>query len=88
MAIDLTPPSVRGLQARTHAGGGFVRFRLSEPGYVQVRVQGRPVTSFALHRAGVAGIRFTRPGTRARKLELRVLDLAGNATRARLVLRR
>jgi hypothetical protein len=65
-----------------------VRFRLSEPAYVQVRVQGRPVTSFALRRAGVDGIPFSRPGKRARTVELRVLDLAGNATRARLVLRR
>lgn len=86
--VDLTAPSVRGLQARTHAGGGFVRYRLSEPGYVQLRVQGHLVGRYVLHKAGVGGIRYRLAGPRARKLELRLLDLAGNAGRARIVLRR
>jgi hypothetical protein len=86
--VDLSPPAVRGLQARTHAGGGFVRFRLLEPGYVQLRVQGHDVTGYVAHKAGVAGIRFRLPGRRAQRIQLRMLDLAGNAGNARLVLRR
>jgi hypothetical protein len=86
--VDLTPPRVNGLQARTHAGGGFVRFDLSEPAYVQLRVQGHLIGSYARHRAGVGGIRYRLAGRRARKVELRLLDLAGNAGRARIVLRR
>ena len=52
-AIDLTPPTARGLQARTRAGGGFVRFRLTEPAYVQLRVQGHLIGGYVEHRAGV-----------------------------------
>jgi flagellar hook assembly protein FlgD len=86
--VDLTPPRANGLQARTHAGGGFVRFDLSEPAYVQLRVQGHLIGSYARHRAGVGGLRYRLAGRRARKVELRLLDLAGNAGRARIVLRR
>jgi flagellar hook assembly protein FlgD len=86
--VDLTPPRAGGLQARTHAGGGFVRYRLSEPGYVELRVQGHLLGGYVKHTAGVGGIRYRLPGRRARKIELRLLDLAGNAGRARIVLRR
>ncbi len=86
--VDLTPPAARGLQARARAGGGFVRFRLTEPGYVQLRVQGRNVTGYVKHRAGLVGIRYRLPGRAARRIEVRMLDLAGNAGRARIVLRR
>jgi N-acetylmuramoyl-L-alanine amidase/FlgD Ig-like domain len=86
--VDLTPPGVRGLQARTRAGGGFVRFSLSEPGYVQLRVQGHLLGGYVKHRAGVVGIRYHLAGRRARRIELRLLDLAGNAGHARIVLRR
>ena len=86
--VDLTPPAVRGLQARTRAGGGFVRYRLSEPAYVQLRVQGHLIGPYALHEAGVGGIRYKLAGNRAHRVELRLLDLAGNAGRGRLVLRR
>jgi flagellar hook assembly protein FlgD len=86
--VDLTPPAVRGLQARTRAGGGFVRYRLTEPGYVQLRVQGHLIGRYALHKAGVGGIRYRLAGKRAHRVELRLLDLAGNAGRGRLVLRR
>jgi hypothetical protein len=86
-AIDLTPPTTRGLQARTRVGGGFVRFRLTEPAYVQLRVQGHLIGGYVEHRAGLAGIRYRLAGRRAHRVELRLLDLAGNAGRARLVLR-
>ncbi len=86
--VDLTPPTIRGLQARTHAGGGFVRYRLSEPGFVQLRVQGRVVVPYVRRAAGVGGMRYTLAGRRARRIEVRVLDLAGNAGRGRIVLRR
>jgi flagellar hook assembly protein FlgD len=87
-AVDLSPPAVRGLQARTRAGGGFVRFRLTEPGYVQLRVQGHMIGGYVQHRAGVGGIRYKLAGRRAHVLVLRLLDLAGNAGHARIVLRR
>jgi hypothetical protein len=87
-AVDLSPPAVRGLQARTRAGRGFVRYRLTEPAYVQLLVQGRPVGGYVLRRAGVGGIRYRLAGPRARRIELRALDLAGNAGRARILLRR
>ncbi len=86
--VDLTPPAARGLQARTRAGAGFVRFRLSEPGYVQLRVQGHLVGGYVQHKAGVGGIRYRLAGKRAKRIELRLLDLAGNAGHARIVLRR
>jgi hypothetical protein len=86
--VDLTPPVVRGLQARTRAGGGFVRFNLTEPAYVQLRVQGHLLGRYVKRKAGVAGIRYHLTGRRARKIELRLLDLAGNASRARILLRR
>jgi len=86
-SVDLTPPTVRGLQARTRAGGGFVRFRLSEPGYVQLRVQGHLIGPYVKHKAGVIGLRYRLAGRRARTVELRLLDLAGNAGHARIVLR-
>ena len=86
--VDLTPPRATGLQARTRAGGGFVRYRLSEPGYVQLRVQGHLIGGYVKHKAGVGGIRYRLAGRRARKIELRLLDLAGNAGHARIVLRR
>jgi hypothetical protein len=86
--VDLTPPAVRGLQARTRAGGGFVRFNLSEPAYVQLRVQGHLLGRYVKRKAGVVGIRYHLAGRRARKVELRLLDLAGNAGRARILLRR
>jgi N-acetylmuramoyl-L-alanine amidase/FlgD Ig-like domain len=86
-AIDLTAPTARGLQARTRTGSGFVRFRLTEPGYVQLRVQGHNVTGYVKHAAGLAGIRYRLPGRRATRIELRLLDLAGNPGRARIVLR-
>jgi flagellar hook assembly protein FlgD len=86
--VDLTPPTIGGLQARTRAGGGFVRYRLSEPGFVQLRVQGRVVVPYVRRAAGVGGMRYTLAGRRARRIEVRVLDLAGNAGRGRLVLRR
>ncbi len=86
--VDLAPPTIRGLQARTRAGGGFVRYRLSEPGFVQLRVQGRVVVPYVRRAAGVGGMRYTLAGQRARRIEVRVLDLAGNAGRGRLVLRR
>jgi hypothetical protein len=86
--VDLTPPTIRGLQARTHAGGGFVRYRLSEPGYVQLRVQGRVVVPYARRPAGVGGMTYRLPGRRARRVEVRVLDLAGNPGRGRILLRR
>jgi hypothetical protein len=65
-----------------------VRYRLSEPGYVQLRVQGHLIGKYVLHKAGVGGIRYRLPGKRARTVELRLLDLAGNAGRGRIVLRR
>jgi hypothetical protein len=86
--VDLTPPAVRGLQARTRAGGGFVRFNLTEPAYVQLRVQGHLLGRYVKRKAGVVGIRYQLAGRRARKIELRLLDLAGNAGRARILLRR
>jgi N-acetylmuramoyl-L-alanine amidase len=86
--VDLTAPTIRGLQARTHAGGGFVRYRLSEPGYVQLRVQGQVVAPYVRRAAGVGGITYRLPGRRARRIEVRVLDLAGNVGRGRIVLRR
>jgi uncharacterized protein with LGFP repeats len=86
--VDLTAPTIRGLQARTRAGGGFVRYRLSEPGYVQLRVQGHVVVAYVRRAAGVGGMRYQLAGTRAHRIEVRLLDLAGNAGRARLVLRR
>ena len=86
--VDLTPPRASGLQARTRAGGGFVRFRLSEPCYVALRVQGHRIGGYVKRRAGLVGIRYRRAGRRARTVELRLLDLAGNAGRARIVLRR
>jgi flagellar hook assembly protein FlgD len=87
-SLDLTAPTARGLQARTHAGGGFVRFRLSEPAAVQLKVDGHLVTPYVVHRAGVAGVRYALQGRRARRIELRILDPAGNPGRARIVLRR
>src|SRR5207244_1997974 len=63
--VDLTPPRVTGLQARTHAGGGFVRFSLAEPAYVQLRVQGHLLGPYVQHRAGVGGIRYHLAGRRA-----------------------
>jgi flagellar hook assembly protein FlgD len=86
--VDLTPPASRGLQARTRDGAGFVRFRLSEPGYVQLRVQGHPIGGYLKRKAGANGIRYHLRGRRARKIELRLLDLAGNAGHARIILRR
>ena len=86
--VDLTPPAARGLQARTRAGGGFVRFRLSEPGYVQLRVQGHLIGPYVKRKAGVDGIQYHLSGRRARKVEVRLLDLAGNPGHARIVLRR
>ena len=64
-----------------------MRYRLSEPGYVQLRVQGHLIGGYVKHQAGVGGIRYRLTGRRARKIELRLLDLAGNAGRARIVLR-
>jgi hypothetical protein len=86
--VDLSPPAVRGLQARAHAGGGFVRYTLSEPGYVQLRVQGHRIGRYVLHKAGVGGILYRLKGKRARRIEVRLLDLAGNVGSGRLVLRR
>jgi hypothetical protein len=86
--VDLTPPAARGLQARTRAGSGFVRFRLSEAGYVQLRVQGHLLGPYLKRKAGVNGIRYQLRGRRARTVEVRMLDLAGNPGRARIVLRR
>ena len=86
--VDLSPPTVRGLQAHARAGGGFVRYTLSEPGYVQLRVQGHLMGGYVLRKAGVGGFRYRLAGRRARTIELRLLDLAGNAGRGRIVLRR
>ncbi|MDX6569210.1 MAG: hypothetical protein QOH15_1788 [Gaiellales bacterium] len=86
--VDLTPPGVRALQARTHAGGGFVRFNLTEAAYVRLRVQGHLIGGYVKHKAGFVGLRYRLAGRRARTVELRLMDLAGNADRARVVLRR
>jgi flagellar hook assembly protein FlgD len=86
--VDLTPPDAHALQARTRAGGGFVRFNLTEPAYVRLRVQGHLIGGYVKHEAGFVGIRYHLAGRRARTIELRMLDLAGNAARTRIVLRR
>ncbi len=65
-----------------------MRFRLSEPGDVQLKVDGHLVTPYVPHKAGVVGLRYGCRVTRARTVELRMLDPAGNAGRARIVLRR
>ena len=71
LTIDLAPPVL----TRVRLHGRFLRVRLSEPAYVTVLAQGRPVISFVRRAQGVNGFRLPAGLRRVRVL---ARDLAGN----------
>jgi hypothetical protein len=71
LTIDLAPPVL----TRVRLHGRLLRVRLSEPAFVTVLAQGRPVISFVRRAQGVNGFRLPAGLRRVRVL---ARDLAGN----------